>query len=56
MNRREATTRISLPLGHRIASFDSVFAPPAGLEPATGRLTPPFISLIEDTLQLPPFL
>jgi len=30
--------------------FDSVFAPPAGLEPATGTLTLPVISMIEDTI------
>ena len=36
--------------------FDSTFAPPDGLEPPTGRLTPPTISLIEDTLQLPTLL
>ena len=34
--------------------FDSVSAPPAGLEPATGRLTPLPPNLIEDTLGLPP--
>jgi hypothetical protein len=32
--------------------FDSTFAPPAGLEPATGRLTLPLAPLIEDTICL----
>jgi len=32
------------------APFDSVFAPTAGLEPATGRLTRPAIVLIEDVI------
>ena len=34
--------------------FVSVFAPPAGLERPTGSLAPQSISLLEDTLQLPP--
>ncbi len=50
MNRREATTRISLPPSHRIDSFDSTFAPPAGLERATGTLTGSSMSLIEGTV------
>ena len=34
------------------APFDSVFAPPAGLEPATGSLTPLSVPTIEDTVYL----
>jgi hypothetical protein len=35
------------------SQFDSVSAPPNGLEPATGRLTPLPANLIEDRLELP---
>jgi hypothetical protein len=37
-----------------IRLFEPVPSPPAGLERPTGRLTPPTISLLEDTLRLPP--
>ena len=48
--RIEGTTSRAL---HRLGArhpFDSVFAPPAGLEPATGLLTRSVVSMIEDTI------
>jgi hypothetical protein len=38
-----------------IVLFDSVVAPPAGLEPATGSLTRWLVPLIEGTIDLPSF-
>jgi hypothetical protein len=49
--RIEGTTSRAL---HRLGArhpFDSVFAPPAGLEPATGRLPRLTIPLIEDAIR-----
>ncbi len=40
----------------RESQLDLSFAPPDGLEPATKRSMPSFISLIEDALPLPRFV
>ena len=51
--RRSAWGKSCLPPHNfSVSRFNSVFAPPAGLERATGRLTRPSMSLIEDNILL----